>query len=163
MKTRIVALLLLAAAALLHLGFTRQERAAAAAAQDTYRRAREARRGVTQRLAAAERGATARERLRAVLAGAQAGPGDDVARLRRDAIAAANGAGVSGVRLEVARGRPPAAASLALSAHGSLPAVTALARDLPLRRAVVLESARLEALDEGLAVELRGVRPGGGS
>lgn len=163
MKARLTALALLVAAAALHLGYTLDARATAAAAQDAYRRAREARRSVTQRLAAAERRATARERLRAVLATAQAGPGDDVARLRRAAIAAARGAGVTNVRLEVVRGRAPAVASLSLSAQGSLPEVTALAADLPLSRAVVLESARFDALDEGLAVELRGVRPGGGS
>ena len=162
MRIRLLASVLLAAAAALHFGLTLPARAAAAAAQDAFRRAREERRGLGQRLAAAERRANARERLRAVLASAQSGPGDDVTRLRRDAIAAARSAGVTAVRLEVGRGRAPAVASLVLSARGSLPEVTALASELPTSSAVVLDNARFEATDGGLAVELRGVRPGGG-
>jgi hypothetical protein len=160
-RSRVLALALLGAAGALHVGVTLRAREAAAAAQDSYRRAREARRGVNQRLAAAERRASARDRLRAVLATAQKGPGDELARLRRDAIAAARNAGVTAVRLEVSRGRAPVAAALSLSAQGSLPEVTALAAELPTGRAVVLESVRFEAVAGGLAVELRGARPGG--
>ena len=162
MRIRLLALGLLAAAAALHMGVTLSSRETAAAAQDAYGRAREARRDVARRLAAAERRATARERLRAVLASPQNGPGDEVARLRRDAIAAARKAGVTSVRLEVTRGRAPVAAALSLSAQGSLPEVSALAADLPTLRAVVVESARFDAVEGGVSVELRGVRPGGG-
>jgi len=161
-RIRLLALGLLLAAAALHLGVTLTARETEASAQDAYRRARDARREVTQRLAAAERRATARQRLRAVLASAQKGPGDEVARLRRDAIAAARNAGVTAVRLEVTRGRAPVAAALSLSAEGSLPEVSALAADLPTLRAVVVESARFDAVQGGLSLELRGVRPGGG-
>lgn len=162
MRIRLLAFALLAAAVALHFGVTLRARDATAVAQDAFRRAREERRSVSQRLAAAERRAKARERLRALLASAQSGPGDDVARLRRDAIAAARSAGVTAVRLEVVRGQAPAVASLSLSAQGSLPEVAELASELPASRAVVLENARFVALDGGLAVELRGVRPGGG-
>ena len=161
MRIRALALALLAAACVLHVGVTLRARETAASAQDAYRRAREVRRGINQRLAAAERRANARERLRAVLASAQRGPGDELAWLRRDAIAAARTAGVTAVQLEVSRGRDPVAAVLSLSAQGPLPSVTALAADLPTARAVVLESARFQAVEGGLAVELRGARPGG--
>jgi hypothetical protein len=161
-RIRLLALALLLAAAALHLGITLTARESAASAQAAYRRARDARREVTQRLAAAERRATARQRLRAVLASAQKGPGDEVARLRRDAIAAARNAGVTAVRLEVTRGRAPVAAALSMSAEGSLPELSALAADLPTLRAVVVESARFDAVQGGLSIELRGVRPGGG-
>jgi hypothetical protein len=157
-----VALILLLAAVALHVGVTLRARETTAATQDAYRRARDARRALEQRLATAERRAAARERLRAALATAQQGPGDAVARLRRDAIAAARNAGVTAVRLEVTRGRAPIAAALSLSAEGSLPEITALAAELPTARAVVVESARFDVVVGGLAVELRGVRPGVG-
>jgi hypothetical protein len=157
-----VGLALLLASAAIQYGVTVPAWRAAAASQDGYRRARDARRAQAQRLAAAERRETARKRLLEAIAAAPQGPGDEVARLRRDAIAAARQAGVRGVRLEVVPGRGPLAASLRLAATGSLPEIAALAADLPGRRAVALESARLAPDAEGsLRLELAGGRPGG--
>jgi hypothetical protein len=157
-----VGLGLLAGALALHYGVTVPAWQAAAGRQDAYRRARDARRGQSQRLAVAERRAAAGLRLRSVIDAAAHGPGDDVARLRRDAIAAARQAGVGDVRLEVAAGRGPVSASLRIAAGGTLSSVTSLAADLAGRRAVVIESARLFPTDGGmLHVELAGVRPGG--
>jgi hypothetical protein len=162
-RLRLVALALLGAAAAVHFGVTVPTWARAASSQDAYRRARDVRRGLAQRLAAAERRADAQKKLAEVLQSATQGPGDDVARLRRDAIAAARAAGVGDVRLEVTPGRTPVAASLRLAAGGALSEVTLLTSDLPARRAVVLDSVRLLPRDTGgLGVELSGVRPGGG-
>jgi len=159
-RLRVAGLALLAAAVALHFGVTLPAWRAAAASQDGYRLARDARRGLGQRLAAAERRAAARQRLLGVIEAAKHGPGEDVARLRRDAIAAAREAGVRAVRLEVAPGRGPVSASLRMAADGSLRAVAALTADLP-GRGVVLESARLGPTDAGmLEVELSGARPG---
>lgn len=165
MKLRLAGLSLLAAALAIHIGVTQPAWTAAAAAQDAYRQARDSRRSLAQRVAAVEKRVAARQRLASVLASAALGPGDDVARLRRDAIAAARQAGVTGVRLEVSAGRSPAVAALRLAAGGPVRAVAALVADLPATRAVVLESVRLVPSDRGgiVSVELEGVRPGMGS
>ncbi len=165
MKLRLASLALLAAALAIHLGVTLPAWSAAAQIQDAYRRARDARRSLSLRAAAAEKRVAARQRLAAVLASAAQGPGDDLARLRRDAIAAARQAGVTGVRLEVTAGSGPVAAVLRLAAGGPVRAVTALAADLPASRAVVLDSVRFVPGDSGgnVSIDIAGVRPGAGS
>lgn len=164
MRLRILSLALLAMALAVHFGLTVPTWSEAAAAHDAYRDAREDRRGAALRLAAARRRAAARTRLADALRDTSQGPGDDVAHLRRAAIEAARTAGVGGVRLEVAAARGQVAASLRLSAAGPLHSVSTLAEDLPGRRAVVLDSARLESVEAGtVRVELQGVRPGSGS
>lgn len=161
MRLRASGLALLLGAVALHFGVTVPSWQAAAGSQDGYRRARDARRALSQRLAVAERREAARQRLVEVIQAAPPGPGDAVARLRRDVIAAAREAGVSRVRLEVAPGRGPVAASLRLSAAGPLSAVAALVADLASNRAVVLENARLAPDEEGLLqIELAAGRPG---
>ena len=162
MRVRLVAFALVTASAAAHLGFTLPARQTAIAAEEGYRRARDERRVLGQRLAAAERRALAGQRLRAVLAAGRFEPRDAVAQVRRDAIAAVRESGVTRVRLAVTQGRLPAAAALSLSAEGSLSAVSALAASLPATRAVVLESARLDARDDLVGIQLEGLRPGGG-
>jgi hypothetical protein len=163
-RLRLISLGLLGAALTVHFGLTVPTWSEAGAAHEAYRNARDERRDTVRRLASARRRAAARARLADALRDTSQGPGDDVARLRRAAIEATRAAGVGAVRLEVAAARGPAAASLRLSASGPLRAVAALAEDLPGRRAVVLDSARLEPIESGnLRVELHGVRPGTGS
>jgi len=159
-----VSLALLAAAPAVHFGFTVPTWSEAAAAQDAYRNARDSRRGTALRLAAAQRRAAARARLEEALRATSQVPGDEVSLLRREAIEATRVAGLTGVRLEVASGRGPAAATLRLAAAGPLSAVAALVTNLPGRHAVVLDGARLEPVEAGsVRIELQGVRPVAGS
>lgn len=161
MRARLVGLGLIAAALLVHLGLTLPAWRAAAASQDAYRLARDARRGLSQRVAVAEKRAAARDRLAGVIESAAQGPGDDVARLRRDAIAAGRQAGVGGVRLQVGPGHGPVAATLRMTAAGSLRSISALAADLPGTRAVVLARARIVPGEAAsLSLDLEGARPG---
>jgi len=116
MSLRLGAAALLLIALALWLGVARPARREVAEAQEQFARAREERERVRVRAAEAERRAAARDRLAAASPSASSDP---VGGLRRFALQALSGTGLSGAQLEVTPGRAPAAARAHLNARGS--------------------------------------------
>jgi hypothetical protein len=134
-----------------------------AAQNDAYRRARDARREVQQQLVRAELREARRQKALRLIAGSRGESGDPVTRLRRDAVDSVRDAGVSGVRLSVSPARAPVAATLRLSARGSLVAATDLSLDLTVKRGLILDRVRLTPVDQGVVIDIDGARLLGGS
>jgi hypothetical protein len=136
----------------------------AAAEGEAYRRARDERRVVTRQLEAADRREARRASALALVSRSDNGAGDPVTRLRRDALASIRESGVSAVRLSVAPSRAPVAATLQMSAAGSLEEVTRLSTDLTTRRGLILQRVRFTPREPvGVALDIDGGRLGGGS
>lgn len=129
MRWRVGAALLLAAALLVHVGWTRRFRAEGAAAADEYGRLREERRQALADHARAVRLSEAPGRVGVVRgASAQTPPARAARRLVVDALA---GSGVSTVRLRVdPGGKGPVGASVRLTGVGALDEVARFAGDL---------------------------------
>lgn len=134
-----------------------------AAASDAFRRLRDERRAVSQALALAESREARRERARTLIAGLRAEGGDPVLRLRRDVVTAVGVVGVSRVRLAVLPSRPPVAATLRLSARGSLLEATRLSSELTTRLGLVLDRVRFTPEEGAVGVSIDGLRLLGGS
>ncbi len=116
MNPRAVAPLLVAVAALLHLGITVPGRAEATRIVEELVRQSEARRSARGRLAALERREAARRRGAAT---AVASPGEAPAALRQVALASLQGSRCKGVRLEVRPAKAPLGATLHVTAQGA--------------------------------------------
>jgi hypothetical protein len=125
---RLLAAVLAVAAAAVHFAWTRPFRAESAAAGDEYRRLRDEKREATAALAQAARLADATSRVGVVPGVTEGAPAPRAAR--RLVVRALAASGVSTVRLRVAPGRPPVAATVHLTGAGSLQEVAALAGEL---------------------------------
>ena len=130
MRARVAAAVLLLLAVAVYAAGTRPLRAQAAAASEQYRQARDQRRDARARLAEIERREAARGRAAAALAAARSAPAGGVRDVRRGVVDVVTRARVSAVRLGVRPGRPPASASVTLSAEGSFADVVRLAAEL---------------------------------
>jgi hypothetical protein len=166
LSARLLATLLVLAALGVRFFVAVPAQAEAAAAGDAFRRARDERRDVDRRLEGAARRDARRQRAQALVAAARAAlvaQGDPVTDLRRDVVASVREIGVSRVELGVRPARSPLAASLQLSAVGSLEDASGLLSDLTTRRGLILERVRLEPQDDGrIRVDLDGGRLLGG-
>jgi hypothetical protein len=158
MRARAVALGILALALAVHVWVARPAREAVASSADAFRRAREERRGAELRLLAAQRREADAERARQEFRAAGGHAVDALAGLHRDAVAAADQAGVSALRLSVRPGRGAVAATLHVSAEGSFDRASRLAEDLATTRGVVLQEVRLSTGPRGVSVEVDGGR-----
>ncbi len=163
MRLRLVAGLMFLAALALRLLVAAPAQADVAAAGDAFRRVRDERRSVGQALGLAERREARRERARTLMDGVRSEPGDPVLRLRRDVVAAVGAVGVSRVRLAVLPSRPPVAATLRLSARGSLLEANRLSSELTNRWGLVLDRVRFAPEDGAVAISIDGLRLLGGS
>jgi hypothetical protein len=142
----------------LYAGLTLPLQRRAAAAADAYRRARDERRAARSRLGEMHRLESALRRAAPARPPGPGAPNDPMGATRRGIIMALEGAGLSGVRLAVRPGRPPAAAAVRLSAEGRFPEVVRLAGELVRPgTGVVLERFRLNAHDSRVAMSLEGV------
>jgi len=160
MKIRLAGLVLLLLAAVLYGAGALRLDAQAAAASDEYRRARDERRDVRARLAQIERREAARARAMDLLTAARNAPPSGVREVRRGVVELVNRARVSGVRLGVRPGRPPASAAVALSAEGTFTDVVRLTGELARAgRGLVLDRVRLVSRPPrvGLDVEASGL------
>jgi hypothetical protein len=114
----------------LYAGVARPLESRALTAGEEYRRARDERRDARARAAELERRAAARARAAAVLAAAGSVPGGGVREVRRGVVDIVTRSRVSSVRLGVRPGRPPASASVSLSAEGPFADVVRLTGEL---------------------------------
>jgi hypothetical protein len=124
------ALLLLAATAVIYAGLTLPLQRKAAATADAYRRARDERREARSRLGEVQRRESALRRSAPAGGQAAASLGDPVARTRHGIVTALEGGGLSGVRLAVRPGGPPAPALVRLAAEGPFAEVVRLTAEL---------------------------------
>jgi hypothetical protein len=147
-KARVLALVMLAAAAGLHLWVTVPAQRQAAADGDEYRQLRDQRRQAQARLARAERAETLRRQAAAVFAAG--GDGEVVHAARQSLLASLEGAAVGGVRISVRPGRHPVAASVTVHAEGEFQEVVRL-------------SSHLVRTGTGLLLQAVTFSPGGGS
>lgn len=160
MKVRAAGLVLLLLAVALYVAGAVRLESQAAAASDEYRQARDRRRDTRSRLAELEHREAARARAIAILAAARNAPAGGVREVRRGIVDLVTRSRVSGVRLGVRPGRPPASAAVALSAEGSFADVVSLTGELSRAgRGLVLERVRLDARSSrvGLDVEASGL------
>jgi hypothetical protein len=152
---RLLALLFLAGAALVHAGVGLPAAARARAAADEYARLRDDRREAQERLAAIALRRQARARALAAIAVPAPAPEEAAARLRSTLAAALRGQGVSDVRFSVRSGRPPISALARVTAKGRYPEVIALAeRLLAPETALVVEQASFRTGVDGVDFEL---------
>jgi hypothetical protein len=159
-KTRVAGIVLLLLAVVLYVAGALRLESQAAAASDEYRQARDRRRDARSRLAELERREAARARGVAILAAARNAPAGGVREVRRGIVDLVTRSRVSSVRLGVRPGRPPASASVALSAEGSFADVMSLTGELSRAgRGLVLDRVRLSARSSrvGLDVEASGL------
>jgi hypothetical protein len=153
-----VALLLLAATAVVYAGLTVPLQRKAAAAAEAYRRARDDRRAARTRLGELERRESALRRAAPARGDATSSPRDPVGQTRHGIVASLEGAGLSGIRLAVRPGQPPAVAQVRLSAEGPFPDVVRLTGELVRPgTGVVLEKFHLSGRDSRVAMSLEGV------
>jgi len=160
MNVRVAGLVLLLLAAVLYVAGAVRLESQAALASDEYRQARDRRRDARSRLAELERREAARTRAVAVLAAARNAPGGGVRDVRRRIVDLVTRSRVSGVRLGVRPGRPPASAAVALSAEGSFAEVMRLTGELARAGSgLVLDRVRLGSRSSrvGLEVEASGL------
>lgn len=128
MKARVLALVLLAAAAALHLWVTVPLQRQAGADGDEFRRLRDQRRQAQSRLARAARAEALRGQAAAVFAGGD--DGEVVRTARKSLITSLEGADVSRVRMSVRPGRDAIAATVSLNAEGPFQEVVRLSSHL---------------------------------
>jgi hypothetical protein len=158
MKVRLAAALLLVATAIVYAALTVPLQKRAAATADAYRRARDERRAAYVRLREAQRRDSALRRASPARGAAATAPADPVGATRHGIVASLEGTGLSGVRLAVRPGTPPAAAAVHLSVEGPFRDVVGLAGELVRPgTGVVLENFRLSGRDARVAMSLRGV------
>jgi len=160
MRLRVAGAVLLLVAAVVYFAGAMRLESQAAAASDEYRQARDQRRDVRLRLAELERREAARARAVAVLAAARSAPSGGVREVRRGIVDLVTRARVSAVRLGVRPGRPPASATVALSAEGSFTEVMRLTGELARAGGgLVLDRVRLVSRSPrvGLDVEASGL------
>jgi len=158
MTARRAALLSLAATAAIYAGLTLPLQRKAAAAADAYGRAREERREARSRLGEVQRRESALRRSAPAGGEAPATKGDPVGRTRHGIVSALEGAGLSGVRLAVRPGSPPAAALVRLAAEGHFADVVRLTAELVRPgTGLVLERYQLTEADSRVAVRVEGV------
>jgi len=158
--TKIAGIVLLLLAGGLYVAGALRLESQAAAASDAFRQARERRRDTRSRLAELERREAARARAVAILAAARNAPAGGVREVRRGIVDLITRSRVSGVRLGVRPGRPPASAAVALAAEGTFADVMSLTGELSRAgRGLVLERVRLDARSSrvGLDVEASGL------
>ena len=158
--TKIAGIVLLLLAGGLYVAGALRLESQAAAASDAFRQARERRRDTRSRLAELERREAARVRAVAILAAARNAPAGGVREVRRGIVDLITRSRVSGVRLGVRPGRPPASAAVALAAEGTFADVMSLTGELSRAgRGLVLERVRLDARSSrvGLYVEASGL------
>jgi hypothetical protein len=155
MKVRVGGLVLLLFAVVLYVAGSLRLDALAAAAGEQYRQARDERRDAQSRLARLERHEAARARALAVLAAARNAPAGSVREVRRGVVDLVTRSRVSGVRLGVRPGHPPASATVALSAEGSFADVVRLTGELARAGGgLVLERVRLVSRSPRVAVDV---------
>jgi len=155
MRLRIAGAALVLVAALLHVAVARPLQARASAAADNYRRARDERRDARARADELERRAAALERAAAAVAAARSAPGGGVREVRRGVVDVVTRSRVSGVRLGVRPGRPPASAAVALSAEGPFADVLRLTAELARPGSgLVLERVRLVSRPPRVGVDV---------
>jgi hypothetical protein len=158
MGARGSALLILAATAVIYAGLTLPLQRKAAAAAEGYRRARDERREARSRLGEVQRRESALRRSAPARGEPAATPGDPVGRTRHGIVAALEGAGLSGVRLAVRPGSPPAAALVRLAAEGPFADVVRLTGELVRPgTGLILERYQLSQTDSRVAVRVEGV------
>jgi hypothetical protein len=151
-------LLLLAATAAVHVGLTVPLQRKAAAAADAYGRARDERRAAHTRLGEIQRRESALRRAAPLGSEATALSRDPVGQTRQGIVAALAGTGLSGIRLGVGPGSPPAAAEVRLSAEGSFAEVVRLTGELVRPgTGMVLARFHLAGRDSRVALRLEGV------
>jgi len=147
MSPRGLAALLLAAAGLLHAGVAAPARGEADRALLEHQRLLQERRATRARLTGLERRDAARQRA----AAGSAAIGADAPELRRATLASLQGAGVSGVRLEVHPAKPPLGATLHVTAEGRSTDVLRLSGRLAgPETGLVLSRVRLSPAHDGL-------------
>lgn len=157
MKHRVAAVLMLALAGLVYAGMTARWQRRAALAADAYRAARHERREAQLRLAQMQRRESALRRASPVRTAAPGAPADPVGATRQGIVASLQGAGVSGVRLAVRPGTPPAAAEVQLTLEGPFKDVVHLSGELVRPgTGVVLDRFHLSAHDARVAMTLKG-------
>jgi len=160
MKVRLAGAVLLLLAAVLYVAGAVRVESEAAAASDEYRKARDQRHVARSRLAELERREAARARAVAVLAAARNASAGGLREVRRGLVDVLTRSHVSGVRLGVRPGRPPASAAVALSAEGSFTDVVRLTGELARAgNGLVLDRVRLVSRSPrvGLDVEASGL------
>ena len=144
--TKVAGIVLLLLAVVLYVAGALRLESQAAAASDAYRQARDRRRDVRSRLAELERREAARARAVAILAAARNAPAGGLRDVRRGIVDLVTRSRVSGVRLGVRPGGPPASAAVALSAEGSFADIIHLTGELAQAgRGLVLDRVRLDA------------------
>ena len=160
MKARVLGLVLLAAAAALHVLVTVPRQQQAGADGDAYRGLRDQRRQVQSRLARIERADGLRRQAAAVFA--RGGTEEVVRDVRRAVIGTLEGTPVSNVRLSVRPGgRDQVAASVSLNAEGGFPEVVRLASQVAgAGSGLLLQTVSFSPSPQtvGLAVEAVGLR-----
>lgn len=157
MRLKAVAALVLALTAIVHWGLTLPLQRKAAATAEAYARARDERRAALARLAEAQRRESALRRASPARGGAASGPRDPVGATRSGIIASLEGTGLSGVRLAVRTGTPPAATAVNLAVEGPFRDVVRLAGEVVRPgTGVVLERFRLEGRDARVGMSLEG-------
>jgi hypothetical protein len=159
---RLLALLLLAAAALLHAGVGLPAAARARAASEEYARVRDDRREAQAQLAAIALRRQARARALAALDVPAPAPEQAAARLRSTLAAALRGQGVSDVRFSVRAGKAPVSALARVMAKGSYADVMELSeRLLAPETGLVVEQASFRTGADGVDLELELASLGG--
>lgn len=154
---QVAGVLLLAATAAVYWGVAVPLQRKAAAAAEDYRRARDERRAARSRLGEIQRRESALRRAAPPAAVATALARDPVGETRRGIVSSLEGAGLSGVRLAVAPGAPPAAAQVRLSADGPFATVVRVAGELVRPGSgVILERLRLSGQDGRVSLRLEG-------
>jgi hypothetical protein len=149
---------MLAAAAAIYAGLTLPLQRKASAAADAYGRARDERREARSRLGEVQRRESALRRSAPAGTEAAAAPGDPVGRTRHGIVSALEGAGLSGVRLAVRPGSPPAAALVRLAAEGAFADVVRITTELVRPgTGLVLERYQLSETNSRVAVRVEGV------
>lgn len=144
------AALVLGLAAVLYAALTVPLHRQVAVATDAYRRARDERRAVQARLGQAQRRESALRRAAPVRAAGSGAPADAVGATRHGIVTSLEGTGLSGVRLSVRPGTPPAAAEVQLSLEGPFRDVVRLSGELVRPGSgVVLERFRLNGHEGG--------------
>ena len=160
MRTRVrgVALLLLAATAAVYAGLALPLQKKAAAAADAYRGARDERRAAYARLGEIRRRESALRRAAPSGGAGDALSRDPVGQTRQGIVASLEGASLTGVRLAVGPGRPPAVAQVNLSAEGPFAEVVRLTGELVRPGSgVVLEQLHLSGRESRVTMRLQGV------
>lgn len=155
------AVLLMATAAVLHVGYTLPAREQVARTADEFRRLRDERRDAAAALAASLRRQAALMAALHDASGAESSPGTAVADARRVVVAALANARLGDVRVSVRSAPAPAAAMVQVSGVGSYPDAMAFStRLLEPGSGLALAEARFRPAASGVALDLTLVRVG---